>query len=137
MYNILLLSHGSLAEEFKETLGLFMSNNDYVYAIGLKDKGIEKFNHEVCDVVKKIYDEDKGILILTDLYGGSPFNMAINKIKPQYRNVEVLAGLNLPMLVEARLMEGNTLKETVDSIIENKQNYISMFEVLEANEDDE
>lgn len=137
MYSVLLLSHGSLAEEFRETLGMFVSNRDYVYAVGLKESGIKKFNDEICNIIERIYSEDKGVLILADLYGGSPFNIAIKEIKSKYNNVEVLAGLNLPMLVEACLMRDNDLKVVSDIIMGNKENYISRFEMVEVSEDDE
>lgn len=137
MYNVLLLTHGSLAEKFKDTLGMFISNKDYVYAVGLKESGIQKFTDEVCNTIENIYSEENGVLILADLYGGTPFNVAVKEIKSKYNNVEIIAGLNLPMLVEACLMRDNDLKTASDIIMGNKENYISRFEMCTVNEDDE
>ncbi len=137
MYNVLLLTHGSLAEKFKDTLGMFISNKDYVYAVGLKESGIQKFTDEVCNTIENIYSEENGVLILADLYGGTPFNVAVKEIKSKYNNVEIIAGLNLPMLVEACLMRDNDLKTVSDIMMGNKENYISRFEMCTVNEDDE
>ena len=104
MYKIIIATHGPLAEAFKSTLKMFTNDIEDVYSVGLTETGVEEFKEKIDNIMKKAYEDGKEILVLADLFGGTPFNTAMLEIKGKYKNVEVIAGINLPLLIEATLL---------------------------------
>lgn len=137
MYNLLIATHGTLAEALKETLKMFTSNVDDVYTVGLTEAGVEDFNIKVLETIDKCYEENKGLLVLVDLFGGTPFNTSMLKIKNKYENVEILTGVNLPLLIEATLMKDNDLSSVIEDLKSIAKESIIMPEKPEIDDDDE
>lgn len=116
MINILLLSHGKLAEEFLNTIKLIMGELQGVHAIGLgASEGIEDFMNRIVNEYSKINNSDE-ILVLTDLYGGTPTNAAIYGLLKRYENLEILTGINLPLLLEAIIRRNEPVIELISSL---------------------
>lgn len=116
MINILLLSHGKLAEEFLNTIKLIMGELQGVHAIGLgASEGIEDFMKRIVNEYSKINNSDE-ILVLTDLYGGTPTNAAIYGLLKRYENLEILTGINLPLLLEAIIRRNEPVIELISSL---------------------
>ncbi len=116
MINILLLSHGKLAEEFLNTIKLIMGNQQGIHALGLDEsESIENFKNRIIDEYLKLYSSD-GIIVLTDLYGGTPTNAAIFGLLSKYENLEILTGLNLPILLEAVVRRDQPVNELINSL---------------------
>lgn len=114
MFNILLISHGNLAQEFLNTSKLIMGEQKGVVALGLKpDEGNEGFGDKIYEKCSKLYTDD-GILILADLYGGTPCNTAILKVINKFKKIELLTGFNLAILIEAMVSRNLPLNEAVD-----------------------
>jgi PTS system mannose-specific IIA component len=77
-------------------------------------KGVEDLKKEISTAIKKL-DQGQGILILTDLFGGTPSNISLSFIKEG--KVEVITGVNLPMLLKLPdIREGMSLKEFAQNI---------------------
>lgn len=113
MINILLLSHGKLAEEFLNTAKLIMGEQQGVHALGLgASESIEDFINRIIIEYSKLNNSNE-ILVLTDLYGGTPTNAAIYGLLNKYKNIEILTGLNLPILLEAIIRRNQSMVELI------------------------
>lgn len=131
MINILLLSHGNLAEEFLNTIKLIMGEQQGVHAIGLgASESIENFMNRVIDECSQLNNSDE-ILVLTDLYGGTPTNAAIYGILNKYSNLEILTGLNLPILLDAIIRRNQPVAELANNLKKTgTEGIISIREVM-------
>lgn len=103
MSRLLLLSHSELSKSFYDTLGLIMGQtNDHVSYIVLPyGQDMDEYQAKIEEEVEKAKDE--GILIMTDLFGGSPF-MITTRVYEKYHDkvpMEVICGMSLPMIIEA------------------------------------
>ena len=98
MIGMVLVTHGNLATEFYSALEHIVGPQDQIIAIGIgADDDMEKCRNEIEQAIGKV-DSGKGVILLTDLFGGTPSNMAISMM--QGGKVEVIAGINLPLLVK-------------------------------------
>lgn len=120
MVKVLVLTHGELAEAFMQTLQLFIAQPDQMLAMGLGDepeKMREFLRSEVVD------GSGREFLILVDLFGGTPFNIAASMIPEaagKGKRVEVVTGANLPMLMQIAFdMDEASLEDLKASAIES------------------
>lgn len=98
MISLLLVSHGELAKQLLTSARMIAGEGEALYAVGLfPGETPETF----AEKLQPIYEEvgDQPLLILIDIFSGTPFNVTIKQI--QRPNVECLTGMNLPMVVEA------------------------------------
>jgi PTS system mannose-specific IIA component len=97
MIGLILVTHGKLAEEFVHAMQHVVGRQEAVatVCIGPNDD-MEARRREIADAIKAV-DAGEGTIILTDLFGGTPSNLAISLM--QTGRVEVIAGINLPMLI--------------------------------------
>jgi mannose PTS system EIIA component len=122
MIGLVLVTHGGLADEFRAALEHIMGPQQQIEAITV---GAEYLCR--CDIIEAInrVDSGDGVAILTDMFGGTPSNLAISCMsRPK---VEVLAGINLPMLVKlARVRQGRSLPEAVAMAEEAGRKYVTI-----------
>lgn len=106
MIGILVATHGNLGKEFIATSHLIFGQAEQVESVGLNHgDSVEGLKERIIEATKRL-DQGKGVLVLTDLYGGSPTNMAamaMNELGGQNK-MECIVGLNLPILLEALVM---------------------------------
>ena len=97
MIGMILVTHGRLAEEFVRAMEHVVGSQEAVatVCIGPNDD-MEKRRKQIARAIKQV-DSGEGAIILTDLFGGTPSNLAISLLKAG--KVEVIAGINLPMLI--------------------------------------
>jgi PTS system mannose-specific IIA component len=96
------------------------------------DDDMEQRRRDILNSVDKA-DEGDGVVVLTDMFGGTPSNLAISIMDKA--NVEVIAGVNLPMLIKlASACKTETLAEAVDSAQEAGRKYINIASKLLAQE---
>ena len=97
MIGMILVTHGRLAEEFVHAMEHVVGEQPDVatVCIGPNDD-MQAKRREIAGAIKRV-DSGSGAAILTDLFGGTPSNLAISLMKSE--NVEVIAGVNLPMLI--------------------------------------
>ena len=124
MIGILVVSHGRLAEEMilamEHVVGM-QQNVDAVCILASDD--MEEKRAEILSKVEKLNTGD-GVAILTDMFGGTPSNLAISVMEG--RPVEVLAGLNLPMLIKLVREREKPLKEAINEAREAGRKYINI-----------
>ena len=97
MIGLILVTHGRLAEEFVHAMEHVVGAQEAIatICIGPSDD-MEKRRLEIASAIKRV-DAGQGVIILTDLFGGTPSNLAISLLEAG--RVEVIAGINLPMLI--------------------------------------
>ena len=125
MIGLVLVTHGALAIEFKSALEHVVGpqENCETVSIGPEDDMQERRN----DILAAIdaADTGGGVVILTDMFGGTPSNLDISVM--QNREVEVIAGVNLPMLVKlARVRADLPIKDAVRVSAEAGRKYINV-----------
>lgn len=134
MIGIVIVTHGNLAQEFKLALEHIVGLQDNMEAINIAaDDDMEICGKEISDTVERV-ETGAGVIILTDLFGGTPSNIAISMM--QNDKVEVIAGINLPMLIKlAGLRESKTILEAAELAQEAGRKYIHVAsKVLQGNE---
>jgi mannose PTS system EIIA component len=128
MIGIVVVSHGRLADEFvaaaEHVLG--PQNQLRAVAIGPSDD-MEERRTDILDAVRTV-DDGSGVVILTDMFGGTPSNLAISVI--HQGRIEVIAGVNLPMLIKlAEVRERADLAEAARAAQDAGRHYIRIASV--------
>ncbi len=98
MIGLVVVTHGKLAVEFIAALEHVVGPQSAVRTICIgPDDDMEKRRKEILSSVEKV-DSGKGVILLTDMFGGTPSNLAISIM--EQTNVEIIAGVNMPMLIK-------------------------------------
>jgi PTS system mannose-specific IIA component len=123
MIGVLLVTHGRLAEELKAATEHVVGSQQAfrTVCIGPQDD-MEARREEILEAIKSV-DSGEGVILLTDMFGGTPSNLAISAMGSG--KIEVIAGVNLPMLIKlASVRSKATLSEAVDKAQEAGRKYI-------------
>lgn len=124
MIGIVLVTHGRLAEELRLALEhvVGVQNNIATICIG-PDDDVESRRAEIESSIARV-DTGDGVVVLTDMFGGTPSNLAISMM--ENRHIDVIAGVNLPMLVKlAKIRSSQGLAEAVCCAEEAGRKYIA------------
>ncbi len=132
MIGMVLVTHGRLAEELIAATEHVVGAQRGVRAICIgPDDDMEQRRKDILQAVGDVDDGGGGVILLTDMFGGTPSNLAISIIDEA--NVEVIAGVNLPMLIKlASVRESESLKEAVTSAQDAGRKYINVASALLA-----
>lgn len=125
MIGMVLVTHGRLAEEFIAATEHVVGAQENVRAISIgPDDDMEIRRKDIMDAVAAV-DDGAGVVLLTDMFGGTPSNLAISMM--DQGEVEVIAGMNLPMLIKlATVREKSTLSEAANIAQEAGRKYINV-----------
>ncbi len=97
MIGLVLVTHGNLGREFLTALEHVVGSQKAIESISIGPRDdMEEKRQEIADAAAKV-EAGKGVIILTDLFGGTPSNLAISLLDKG--KIEVIAGANLPMLI--------------------------------------
>ena len=130
---MVLVTHGRLAVEFVSALEHVVGaqRNICTVCIGAEDD-MEQRRREIMECVGRV-DDGSGVVVLTDMFGGTPSNLAISIMDKA--KVEVIAGLNLPMLIKlASVRSTKTLEDAVAAAQEAGRKYINVASHLLSGE---
>ena len=125
MIGLVLVTHGHLADEFRSALEHVVGPQKALETISIgPEDDMDNRRQDIMDAVARS-DDGNGVIILTDMFGGTPSNLAISCIsRPK---VEVLAGINLPMLVKlAKVREERSLPEAIAMAQEAGRKYVTI-----------
>ncbi|WP_274423492.1 PTS sugar transporter subunit IIA [Chelativorans sp. YIM 93263] len=125
MIGVVLVTHGRLAEEFRHAVEHVVGPQDNfeTVSIGAEDD-MEQRRHDIVDAVSRV-DAGTGVVILTDMFGGTPSNLAISVMDPG--RVEVVAGMNLPMLIKlSSIRAQDSMSATLDEAQKAGRKYINV-----------
>lgn len=132
MIGLLLVTHGNLALEFKSALEHVVGPQTQLETICIgADDDMEARRSDIVQAAARA-DSGDGVIVLTDMFGGTPSNLAISIMDDA--KVEVLAGVNLPMLVKlASIRSDMAMAEAVAHASEAGRKYISVAsQILDA-----
>lgn len=117
MVGVLITTHGNLGKELIRAAELIRGSLKGIVHISVDQiKGVEDLKKEISNAIKKL-DQGQGVLILTDLFGGTPSNISLSFMKEG--KVEVITGVNLPMLLKLPdIGENMSLREFAQQIKE-------------------
>ena len=133
MIGLVLVTHGRLAEEFRAALEHVVGPQEQIETICIgPDDDMEQRRQDILDAVAAV-DGNKGVVLLTDMFGGTPSNMAISVMDED--RIEVLAGVNLPMLIKlASVRSDRSITEAVNEACEAGRKYINIASKLLSGE---
>ncbi len=131
MIGMVLVTHGRLAEEFVSATEHVVGPQAQVRAISIgPDDDMEQRRQDILAAVAEV-ESGAGVIILTDMFGGTPSNLAISVMEKA--NVEVIAGINLPMLIKLASVRGeDDMANAVAAAQESGRKYINVASHLLA-----
>lgn len=109
---IIVTSHGNLCEGILNSYEMLAGKNDSITAISLKENDTGEFERELTNIIKLTEGD---ILVLCDIYGGTPYNIAYYLYLEESDRIRVVSGLNLPMLLETGLSLCNSI--SLDNVV--------------------
>ncbi len=129
MIGMVLVTHGRLATEFIAALEHVVGAQEHIRAICIgPDDDIEQRRKDILDTIAAV-DGGDGVVLLTDMFGGTPSNLAISVMDTA--KVEVIAGINLPMLIKlVGLRNDGDLSRAVTEAQEAGRKYINIASSL-------
>ena len=131
MIGLVLVTHGRLGAEFIAALEHVVGPQQHIAAVCIgPDDDMERRRREILDRVAEV-DGGNGVVLLTDMFGGTPSNLAISIL--DRANVEVIAGVNLPLLIKlAQVRADQRLPAAVAAAQEAGRKYINVASKLLA-----
>lgn len=125
MIGLVLVTHGRLATEFRIAMEHVVGPQQAIEAICIgPEDDMEARRADIAAAVERV-DDGSGVILLTDLFGGTPSNLAISLLRAGH--VEVIAGVNLPMLIRLEsARKAMTVKQAVAAAREAGTKYISV-----------
>ena len=132
MIGLMIITHGNLALELRSAMEHMIGDQNDIEILSITpedDIDIQKNNIE-----KKLKElnQGKGVIILTDVFGGTPSNLALNFLEPGV--IEIMSGVNLPMLIKICQLRDKDILEVIQEGKNAAQKYISIAsEILSEN----
>ena len=125
MIGLVLVTHGHLAEEFRSALEHVVGPQKAIATISIgPEDDMDNRRQDIVDAVAGA-DDGNGVIILTDMFGGTPSNLSISVMSRG--NTEVIAGMNLPMLIKlSSVRKGDKLAAAVEEAQAAGRKYINV-----------
>ncbi len=129
MIGIIIVTHGNLGQEFIKAAEHVMGKQPSIKALAIfPDDDIEKKRVELLKSIKSV-DQGKGVAVLTDMFGGTPSNIAISLLGDA--SVEVVAGVNLPLLIKLLTIRAKaSLEESIQEAQKAGRRYMNVASQL-------
>jgi PTS system mannose-specific IIA component len=133
MIGLVIVTHGRLAEEFLSAMEHVVGHQRAVEAVCIgPEDDMERRRQDILEAVARV-DDGQGVILLTDMFGGTPSNLAISVM--EQTRAEVIAGLNLPMLIKlASVRTRENLQTCVAHAQDAGRKYISVASYVLAGE---
>ena len=129
MIGLVLVTHGRLADEFHHAVEHVVGPQEQIetVSIGAEDD-MEQRRRDIVDAVSRA-DSGEGVIIMTDMFGGTPSNLAISVMDAG--RIEVIAGMNLPMLIKlASVRASKPMTEALEEAQTAGRKYINVASAL-------
>lgn len=129
MIGLVIVTHGRLAEDFKTVLEHIVGKQEAIVPICIEpDDNMEMRREDIVAAIDTV-NKGRGVIVITDMFGGTPSNLAISIMNQ--RPIEVLAGVNVPMLVKlASLRDKASIADAVEQAKEAGRKYINVASQL-------
>lgn len=122
MLGVVIVAHGGLAQEYLAAVEHVVGTQDGIVAVSIfadDDRGEKE--REICNAADAV-DQGDGVVLVTDLYGGSPSNLSLMACRPNNRRI--VYGANLPMLIKLSKSRHKPLTEAVTAALAAGKKYI-------------
>ncbi|MCO6386901.1 PTS sugar transporter subunit IIA [Aliihoeflea sp. 40Bstr573] len=132
MIGIVLVTHGRLADEFRSAVQHVVGHQDQLETVSIEaEDDMEQRRLDIVEAIRRA-DSGTGVVVLTDMFGGTPSNLAISVMEPG--KVEVIAGVNLPMLIKlTSVRKGDDMLKALEEAQNAGRKYINVAsQVLNA-----
>ncbi|MCQ2002272.1 PTS sugar transporter subunit IIA [Rhizobium sp. NRK18] len=125
MIGLVLVTHGKLAEEFRHAVEHVVGPQNLIETVSIgPEDDMDQRRQDILDAVHQA-NEGNGVIILTDMFGGTPSNLAISVMDSG--RVEVIAGVNLPMLIKLAGVRGeNDMEKALAEASDAGRKYINV-----------
>ncbi|MEZ2130037.1 MULTISPECIES: PTS sugar transporter subunit IIA [unclassified Sinorhizobium] len=125
MIGLVLVTHGKLAEEFRHAVEHVVGPQKYIETVSIgPEDDMDQRRQDILEAVSGA-DDGHGVIILTDMFGGTPSNLAISVMNSGH--TEVIAGVNLPMLIKLAGVRGeNNMEKALVEASEAGRKYINV-----------
>ncbi|MCQ8872796.1 PTS sugar transporter subunit IIA [Mesorhizobium sp. LMG17149] len=129
MIGLVLVTHGQLATEFRHAVEHVVGPQDNFETVAIgADDDMEQRRRDIVDAVARV-DTGAGVIVLTDMFGGTPSNLAISVMESG--RTEVIAGMNLPMLIKlSSIRKGDNMSAALDEAQAAGRKYINVASQL-------
>jgi len=129
MIGLVLVTHGQLAAEFRHAVEHVVGPQDNFETVAIgADDDMEQRRADIVDAVARV-DTGTGVIVLTDMFGGTPSNLAISVMESG--RTEVIAGMNLPMLIKlSSVRKGDNMAAALDEAQAAGRKYINVASQL-------
>jgi PTS system mannose-specific IIA component len=129
MIGLVLVTHGQLATEFRHAVEHVVGPQDNFETVAIgADDDMEQRRRDIIDAVAKV-DTGSGVIVLTDMFGGTPSNLAISVMESG--RTEIIAGMNLPMLIKlTSIRKGDDMQASLDEAQAAGRKYINVASQL-------
>ena len=125
MIGIVIVAHGGLAEEYKAALEHVVGHQEKLITIGIGENHNRKSKElEICNASDQV-DTGSGVILVTDLFGGSPSNLALRACTKENRTI--IYGANLPMLVKLAKCRKMNIKDATKEALSAGRKYINSY----------
>jgi PTS system mannose-specific IIA component len=119
---IVIVAHGGLAREYLAAVEHVVGTQNGIRAISIEQEhDRSQKQREICDAADAV-DQGEGVVVVTDMFGGSPSNLSLLACQPQGRRI--LYGANLPMLIKLAKSRQMTVADAVRTATEAGRKYI-------------
>ncbi len=130
MIGIVIVAHGGLAREYLSAIEHVVGRQDGIRAITIEENHDRSGKQsEICQAANDV-DQGGGVVVVTDMFGGSPSNLSLMACKA--KNRRILYGANLPMLIKLAKSRHLDVPQAVDSAMAAGRKYINSFDGLAA-----
>jgi PTS system mannose-specific IIA component len=129
MIGLVLVTHGQLAAEFRHAVEHVVGPQDNFETVAIgADDDMEQRRSDIVEAVARV-DTGSGVIVLTDMFGGTPSNLAISVMESG--RTEVIAGMNLPMLIKlSSIRKGDNMAVALDEAQAAGRKYINVASQL-------
>lgn len=122
MIGIVIVAHGGLAEEYLSAVEHVVGSQPGMAAVAIaEDHNRDAKQTEICTVADEV-DRGQGVVIVTDMFGGSPSNLSLRACRPDNRRI--IYGANLPMLIKLAKSRDKSVPDAVRAALEAGRKYI-------------
>lgn len=126
MIGIVIVAHGGLAREYLAAVEHVVGKQTAMLAITISDDcDRDAKQAEICAAADAV-DQGQGVVVVTDMFGGSPSNLSLRACSPQNR--QIVYGANLPMLIKLAKSREEPLADAVRLSLEAGRKYINSFD---------
>ena len=126
MIGIVIVAHGGLAREYLAAVEHVVGQQEGIIAITIEENHDRSSKQtEICAAADRV-DGGDGVVVVTDMFGGSPSNLSLLACRPQNRRI--LYGANLPLLIKLAKSRHLTVPQAVDSAMEAGRKYINSYD---------